>query len=125
MNKLEKVIELLQNIKVNSYGYSQGNCIEYKITKTKDLPPKMAKVTKTDSFWDTQYKVYFRNKVNQKKLEKVCKDKRYWNYQTVHRLSIGYNEEIFAEDNYISFLHNKKKKALDVIDAYLKSNGGK
>ena len=120
MKKLEEVIKLLHNIEVDSNGYRLGDHMEYELTWTKDLPYKIAKVTKTDSFWNTKYKVYFRNNVNQKKLEKVCKDKRYWNYQTVHRLSIGYNEEIFAEDDYVSFLHNKKKKALDIIEAYLK-----
>lgn len=121
MKKLEEVIKLLHNIEVDSNGYRLGDHMEYEVTWTKDLPHKITKVTKTDDlFRDAKYKVYFRNKVNQRKLENVCKDKRYWNYQTVHRLSIGYNEEIFAEEDFISFTPEKKKKALDIINAYLK-----
>lgn len=120
MKKLEDVIELLHNIKTDSNGYVLGDHMEYEITWVKDLPSKISKVSKTIGIWGSEYKVYFRNNVNQKRLEQVCKDKRYWNYQTVHRLSIGYNEEIVAEEDFISFNLQKKAKALDIIKAYLK-----
>jgi len=120
MKKLENIIELLRNIKTDGNGYVLGDHMEYEISWTKDLPPRISRITKTTGLWGSEYKVYFKNNVNRKRLERVCKDKKYWNYQTTHRLSIGYNEEIVAEEDFISFNLEKKTKALEIIKAYLK-----
>jgi hypothetical protein len=122
MEKLENILKLLDSIEIDTNCYRPGlNDGWYGLTVKKGLPSGITMLTKSIDKHEIEYRVYLRNNVNFKRLEKICEEKGYWSGLCKAFLAIGYNEDIFAEEKFISFTQECRKKALDIIDAYLKS----